>query len=870
MRERRDPEARSAEDRTAAGREARGPTVERRLTERRKADRRNGGEFARAGDTAVLREAVDRLRAEAEGLRRAMRTRGVIEQAKGILAERLGCTPDEAFGHLVRLSQDSNRRLAEIAAGLVGLAAPLGEPRGESDTGGAPAEDIPAEAVPVADASVEDTPTEEPGTTEAPASPPPKPPVPAPVLPGNGPAAPVPGLSARYHLAASALASAGSPDELARLAHEVALAPLGVVAVVLGRLEPDGALRLVGSHGVEPRRVSQWQRIPPETGVPLAAAAHGGGLVWEFDSDQPGGAPDTGRIVPGRSACAVPLRRGDRIVGAMSLGWDAPPARARAATRFVDALAGLVAGHLLRFSAPDGDEPGLAVPGGEHWFRAVLDAVFDPVLVLSAVREGPAAGAAQRGITDLRVRYANAAAGTDPQVGRRLSELHPGLVTTGTFARIVTAVATGVGYQGRSEDFTDGAPGQALAVRAEPFLDGVLLTWRPANGAAERVARLGEEQRMAGVGSVAWTVGRPPELSAEALRLLGLDPDRTDPVSPKEALAQVHPDDRPALRLLVRRLLAGRRTAALEFDVGRAGGTSRTVRLIAEAPDDPGAGRPAAVRGVLQDVTRRHRTEQALAETRARLAEQRRRAGAEHRTARALQNALLSVPGEPEPPAAVLEHAARYLPAAERPRIGGDWYDLADLPDGRILLAVGDVSGHGLAATVGMAELRHALRGLCYTGTGPAEMLDRLNTMLCHQGGHRIASVLCGLLDPAAATLTWSAAGHSPPAVLRDGTAVLAEGPTGTVLGALPETRCREAVLPLRPGTDTVLLWTDGLLNRREGGTVRPDRLLRAAAECGTGEPEACLDHIAARLGGPNPADDSCLLAVRLRPRESR
>ncbi|WP_344340002.1 ANTAR domain-containing protein, partial [Kitasatospora putterlickiae] len=72
----------------------------------------------------MLREAVDRLRTEAEGLRRAMRSRGVIEQAKGMLTERLGCTPDEAFEHLVRLSQDTNRKVADLAAGLVGVAAP--------------------------------------------------------------------------------------------------------------------------------------------------------------------------------------------------------------------------------------------------------------------------------------------------------------------------------------------------------------------------------------------------------------------------------------------------------------------------------------------------------------------------------------------------------------------------------------------------------------------------------------------------------------------------------------------------------------------------------------------------------------------------
>lgn len=795
-------------------------------------------------ESAVLQEAVDRLRAEAEGLRRAMRTRGVIEQAKGMLAERLDCTPEQAFGHLVQLSQDSNRRLVDIAAGLVGLAAPLGQAVGGEGT----------------------EPDPGPAPEVAAARPRAEPPVPAPGPPAAAPAAPVSVLSARYHLAASALASAETTDELARLLHQVALAPLGVVAVVLGRLEPDGSLLLVGSHGVEPRRVSQWQRIPPETGVPLVAAAHGGGLVWEFERSRRGGrSPGSGRIVPGRSACAVPLRCGEGIVGAMSLGWDVPAARARAATRFVDALSGLVGGHLARFTGGGPDEPVAALPGGERWFHAVLDILFDPVLVLSAVREGPAGGT----VADLRVRFANATADVGTVTGRRLSELHPALVATGDFARILEVARTGAGYQGRTEDFTGAGPDRALDLRAERFLDGVLLTWRPGNG-AERAVRLHRAQRLAGLGSFAWTPGSPPELSGEALRLLGLDPDRTEPVGPAELVARVHPADRPAARLFLRRLLAGRRTAALEFDTGRPGEAPRTVRVTAEAVGDPETGRPQTVRGVLQDVSRWRRTEQALAGARARLAEQRRRAGAEHRTVRALQNALVAGPHEPGPDAAVLDHAARYLPAGEHPRVGGDWYDLAALADGRILLGVGDVSGHGLAAAMGMAELRHALHGLCYTGQGPGEMLGRLNTMLCHQGGSRIASVLCGLLDPRAGTLTWSAAGHSPPAVLRGTTADLAEGPTGTVLGALPETRYRDTVLPLRPGDDTVLFWTDGLLNRRDDGTIRPDRLLRAAEECGTRELADGLDRIAARLGGPNPDDDSCLLAVRLRARPGR
>ncbi|MGA5820305.1 SpoIIE family protein phosphatase [Kitasatospora sp. NPDC094028] len=796
---------------------------------------------ARADDTTVLLAAVDRLRAEAEGLRRAMRTRGVIEQAKGMLTERLGCTPDEAFGHLIRLSQDSNRRVADIAAELVGLAAPIGDV--------------------AADASLRDAVDEFVRPVPYPAA---HPPVPAP--PGATRPAPGPGLAGRYHLAVSALAGAQTPKELAQLLHEVAVAPLGVVAVVLGLLEPDGALALIGSHGVEPHRISQWRRIPPETGVPLAAAAHGGGMVWEFDADDAGGrSPETGRIVPGRTACAVPLRNGDRIVGAMSLGWDGPPERARAATRYLDALSGLVAGHLLRVAAAGGGEPGLVVPGGEYWFRGVLDAMFEPVLVLSVVREGGREGA----VTDLRVRYANAAAGTAPMLGRRLTEILPGLVATGGFARILDAAETSARHEDRIRDFTRPGDstdaGESLILRAVPFLDGLLLTWRPPGG-AEPVVGIGDTQRLAGVGSFTWSPGTAGlRLSTEARRLLGLDPDRPGPATAVETLACVDRADRPAVRAFAGLLLGGRHPGPVDVAVGPPGARERTLRISAEAIPDPATGRVREVRGVLQDVTERHRTEQALAGVRTRLAEQQRRTAAEHRTARALQNALMAAPDEPDPPLADFDHAARYLPAGDRRRVGGDWYELTALQDGTVLLAVGDVSGHGLTAAVAMSELRYALRGLCGTGDGPGTGLTRLNSLLCHRGSRRIASVLCGLLDPAARTLTWSAAGHEPPAVVRDGAAALADGPTGTVLGALPESRYRDTVQPLRPG-DSVLLWTDGLLNRRDAGTGRPGRLLRAAEECVAAGLAELLDHIAARLGGPNPADDSCLLAVRLRP----
>ncbi|WP_344340006.1 GAF domain-containing protein, partial [Kitasatospora putterlickiae] len=215
------------------------------------------------------------------------------------------------------------------------------EPPGTAGTAGTAGQTVAAVAAPP-------LPEGEAATGTPPQEPEPSRPRPHP--PGTPGRPPAPDPAALFHLASSALASADTPEDLARLLHEAALAPVGVIAVVLGLLEPDGALALVAGHGVPAQRLSQWRRIPPETGVPLVSAAHGGGMVWEFDPPETtdAGQPVTGRIVPGRSACAVPLHHGGRIIGAMSLGWAGPAERARAATRYVNALAGPVGRHLLR------------------------------------------------------------------------------------------------------------------------------------------------------------------------------------------------------------------------------------------------------------------------------------------------------------------------------------------------------------------------------------------------------------------------------------------------------------------------------------------------------------------------------------------
>ncbi|GAA3368630.1 SpoIIE family protein phosphatase [Streptomyces sannanensis] len=793
----------------------------------------------RTENNDVLQTTIDRLRAEVAGLRRAMATRGVIEQAKGLLSERLSCTPDEAFDHLVDLSHSADRKLVDVAADLLGTVAP---PEAE------PADEQQA------------TPVAEPASASV------VPPRPEPSYDRETapPAALPETFAARYHLAASALSTVGTPDDLARVLCQVALSPLGVRAAVLALLEPDGALRLVGSHGVSRHQLSQWQRIPPYTSVPLTEAVQRGTAVWVADPEEFAARyPDlTGDdVVPGRTVCALPLRTGEQVIGAMKLGWTEETRLDPATLRYLSVLSRLCATHLLRVLSFDSGSQGSPLPSGEPWFRAVLDALLDPVLILTAVREPDGK------VTDLRVEHANRAtvdmAGRTGEdiIGWRVTELYPGMVAAGTFQSLLDVVASGVPYEGRAEQFIEVVGGtvhaSTMTLHATPFLDGVLLSWRSHDEQERRDAQLAQAQYLARLGTWQWDASDAESLTCfgEIFSLLGVaDACRTGTLTVADATEVIAPEDLPAVEALARRLLAGEPAGQVEFRVLPPGQPARIVQVVAETVPGGKGGIVTAIRGVLQDITAWRRTQHALVQTRTRLA-------TEHRAVQALQQALIDVPRIPR--GAGLELAVRYLPAETEADVGGDWYDALALPDGDVLIVVGDVSGHGLKAAAGMAQLRHALRGLAYTGAGPDEMLTRLNQLLCHQGGY-IATAVCGRLDPVSRSLSWSRAGHLPPVLRRGRRTLLVAQPEGILLGASPGAAYGSAVLELEP-EDTVVLYTDGLVERRDGDLDHGLRELVAAVDeyRGTGI-EGCLDHVLSRLHAPNPLDDTCLLGIHL------
>ena len=233
--------------------------------------------------------------------------------------------------------------------------------------------------------------------------------------------------------------------------------------------------------------------------------------------------------------------------------------------------------------------------------------------------------------------------------------------------------------------------------------------------------------------------------------------------------------------------------------------------------------------------------------------------------AEGLQRSLLTAP----PTIAGAQVVARYVPAAEAARVGGDWYDAFLHPGGDPVVVIGDVTGHDTAAAAQMGQLRGLLRGIAhYSGAGPAEVLRGLDAAMAAMHTGTLATAAIARLEDGGRLLRWASAGHPPPLVADpDGTVtVLTDGLGDLLLGVDPTAVRRESTLPLRPGA-TVLLYTDGLVERRDcdvdTGVARLRRHLAALA----GWPlEQLADGLLARMLPDTPGDDVALVAICVHP----
>jgi PAS domain S-box-containing protein len=262
----------------------------------------------------------------------------------------------------------------------------------------------------------------------------------------------------------------------------------------------------------------------------------------------------------------------------------------------------------------------------------------------------------------------------------------------------------------------------------------------------------------------------------------------------------------------------------------------------------------SADQGLLQLIADRA----ALAVQHARLYER------EHGIVETLQRALLPA-RLPQLPG--VHVAARYLPGGMGADVGGDWYDVFPLENGRIGVAIGDVAGHGLRAAALMGQLRNSLRAYAIEGHPPAIVVDRLNRLVRDLEQGWMATLLYLELSPDDSEIRFANAGHMPALSLELGDARFIDIDRGPPLGVGADAEYAEVVQALPPGS-TLVLYTDGLV---EEPGVAPDvalaRLAKNALAGMSGDPDALCDHLVhAQLGEGQPRDDVAFVAIHTVP----
>ncbi|NUL28690.1 SpoIIE family protein phosphatase [Streptomyces lunaelactis] len=253
----------------------------------------------------------------------------------------------------------------------------------------------------------------------------------------------------------------------------------------------------------------------------------------------------------------------------------------------------------------------------------------------------------------------------------------------------------------------------------------------------------------------------------------------------------------------------------------------------------------------------------------------------EHERALILQRSLLP-PGDPE--AAGLDIACRYLPGNTATEVGGDWFDVIELPGHRTALVVGDVMGRGLRAAVAMGELRTAVRTLALLDLEPAEVLSALDeiarglgspsgTQQASRVAHKsreadlsevyLATCVYAVYDPVTRRCTFANAGHLPPVLVEPGEeALLLDVPPGMPLGVGGEP-FEEVEVELPEGS-LLALYTDGLVESRDHPLDEGLRAFRAALTDPVRPLEDVCDHVLNTLDTRHGEDDIALLMARI------
>jgi hypothetical protein len=374
---------------------------------------------------AALETAVRDLQREVDNLRNALRYRGIIEQAKGVLTAVTGEPPEQAFRRLVTRSQHTNRKVTEVAAGLIAQA-------------------VAADATTRPDGAhlFED--------------------------PGPG----VVGAT----LTRAALASVRG--EALDLAHALLreLEDLEVCTVALTAVDTDGSLLLLAYEGAERQAAEGWGHIPRDADVPLAEAARTGRMILLRDRvHRIERFPGSRHVVTSFEATAsIPLTLGHRCVGVLGLVWPTPNDFPPETITRLEVLAAELAPRIAAYArSRDGlpmSEPA-AEAGYDVAFRSLLHLIASPVALLEAVFDGGE-------VVDLRVEAANASARADGvEPDRGLVHQHPEVVVGGLLGRAGWVLRSGQHSVPAPSDTCDGDHLRITRARLAPVGSLLLATW---------------------------------------------------------------------------------------------------------------------------------------------------------------------------------------------------------------------------------------------------------------------------------------------------------------------------------------------------------------------------------------------------------